>query len=48
MIIALWHRWTKEGRRRWLLLCGAVILLDVLIGSALLKLELELLRDMLR
>lgn len=44
MIIAAWKRWVDTGQAWWLLVIGAVIVLDVFVGSWLIAKEIELLR----
>ncbi len=48
MIVALWLRWTKDRRLRWLALVLAVIAVDLAVGSALLAWELRTLEELLR
>ena len=45
MIVALWHRWTRDRHFRWLALCLGVLVLDFFVGSALIAWELWMLRE---
>jgi hypothetical protein len=45
MIVAAWKRWVDSGQWWWLLVIGAVLLLDVTIGSWLIAKEIELLKE---
>ena len=45
MIVALWHRWTRDHHFRWLALCLGILVLDLFVGAALLRWELALLRE---
>lgn len=47
MIVALWQRWRERRRWWWLVVIGAVLALDALVGSALIAWELRVLRGML-
>ena len=44
MIIVLWHRWTQSGHSRWLALCLALLVADLLVGSALIAWEIRMVR----
>lgn len=45
MIVALWHRWTRDRRSRWLALCLAILVADLFVGSALIAWEIALVKD---
>ena len=45
MLIAIWHRWVQQGQWWWLVILGAILLVDALIGSWLIAKEIELLRE---
>ena len=45
MIYALWGRWRLGGQWWWLALIGAVLLLDIFIGSWLIAWELKILKE---
>ena len=45
MIFAIWRTWVERGQWWWLLILGAVLLTDVLIGSWLIGWELRLLKE---
>ena len=44
MIIAAWRRWVDSGQWWWLIVIGAVLLVDVFIGSWLIAWELQILK----
>lgn len=39
MIISAWRRWVHDHQRRWLLIMGAAVLLDAIIGPWLIVYE---------
>lgn len=43
VIVLLWHRWVELGQARWLAL--ALVLLDVFLGTWLIKWEIEFIRE---
>lgn len=45
MIVLLWHRWVELGQARWLALALALVLLDVFLGTWLIKWEIEFIRE---
>ena len=47
MIVALWYRWIQSKQWRWLVITGAVIILDLLIGTWLIAWELRFLKEVM-
>ena len=45
MLIAIWRTWVERRQWWWLALMGAVLLLDVFVGSWLIAWEIRLLRE---
>jgi len=45
VIFAIWRTWVERGQWWWLAVLAAVLLADVLIGSYILSLELQLLKE---
>ena len=45
VIVLLWHRWVELGQARWLALALALVLLDVFLGTWLIKWEIEFIRE---
>lgn len=41
MIVAAWHRWIETKQSWWLLVLAGVLVLDVVVGSALIAWELR-------
>ena len=48
MLVALWSRWRTNGRIRWLVLAAAIIIVDALVGGALIAWEVGVVREMMR
>jgi hypothetical protein len=46
VIVALWHRWSRDGHYRWLALCLGVLVLDLFVGAWLVAWEIRLLKDL--
>jgi len=45
VIVALWTRWLHDHHYRWLALCLGILAADVLVGAALIRWEMALLRE---
>ena len=46
MLVALWMRWRIHGRIRWLVLAALVVVVDAVIGGALIAWEVGVVREM--
>lgn len=45
MIVALWLRYRTSGHAKWLAVALAILALDALVGTWIVKWELELIRE---
>ena len=46
MLVALWMRWRAHGHFRWLVLAAAIVVVDAVVGGALIAWEVGVVWEM--